>query len=696
MPVNTSKPFKKDQEVALDTPVTQAPDVLNTNIEATTLNASDLGTTAPQVPSQSFDANPTIDGLIQSVQTSQARSQSAKAPIKQQLTSFEQQLQNNLDRLAGRGQATIAAEAGLNNFEDDISELDSIIADRSTALERNRLRDEEYINNIGVQPGVDSAIITGQQAITRQNRDLARQSEAASIALQQTKRNIMSNDLLRAKEDINRVLDLTYGDSETKAQNALLMIDRLDGKLSAEESKELAESKKIYDLQLAKIDEDKATKKSVANLAIEARKNGADGATVDAILSSETEEDAIANAGQFLRDPDAGLAREKFEYGKGQDSLDRDYQNTQLKIDAAKNGLQFDSATGGLSYIQDSTDYTDLLSIMGSADIPDGQKNQIGAANDVVTALEDWALNNGDGKFVGLGVAGAVKEGIKGIFNAKNPDAIVNEQNLEALNLKIQQWASGASLTDEQTKQVERLAPSKSDSDKNIRVKMNGLIDYMNGVIKSRLEVNGIPYDPPPSDLFGEKFEEMSSRLSPEQQAELKQTVTDPKDIVSMAAQATGFEAPYMLAMAERESGFNPTITNPASSASGMFQFLDGTWNESVNKYGSKYGITQADRNTPGAQALLAAEYGKENARLVQQNTGRTLQGGEHYIPHFLGAGGASTLLNNLGSQSAASLLPQAANANKNVFYRNGKPLTTQQLYDSLVGDMNRRAAKYA
>jgi hypothetical protein len=41
----------------------------------------------------------------------------------------------------------------------------------------------------------------------------------------------------------------------------------------------------------------------------------------------------------------------------------------------------------------------------------------------------------------------------------------------------------------------------------------------------------------------------------------------------------------YALAIARRESGFNWDADNPYSSASGVYQFVDGTWSAEVTRY---------------------------------------------------------------------------------------------------------------
>ena len=82
----------------------------------------------------------------------------------------------------------------------------------------------------------------------------------------------------------------------------------------------------------------------------------------------------------------------------------------------------------------------------------------------------------------------------------------------------------------------------------------------------------------------------------------------------------------------------------------------------------------------------MAAEFARDNQTQLQQTVGGEIGATELYMAHFLGAGGASKFLNGMHQnpdQSAAALLPEAAAANKNVFYdKSGKALSVGQIYN--------------
>jgi hypothetical protein len=62
--------------------------------------------------------------------------------------------------------------------------------------------------------------------------------------------------------------------------------------------------------------------------------------------------------------------------------------------------------------------------------------------------------------------------------------SIKNRAYLDAINLRVQQWASGASLTESQIKQVNKLVPKPTDTDYTAKAKANALIDFMNQQVK--------------------------------------------------------------------------------------------------------------------------------------------------------------------------------------------------------------------
>lgn len=183
---------------------------------------------------------------------------------------------------------------------------------------------------------------------------------------------------------------------------------------------------------------------------------------------------------------------------------------------------------------------------------------------------------------------------------------------------------------------------------------------------------------------------------------------SDVRAAIARASAATGVDFNYLLAQAKIESALDPDARARTSSAAGLYQFTAGTWLETLDRHGARHGLGWADdaidrsggrtavapgmrghlmalRFDPNASALMAAELARDNAGELRGVLGREPDSAELYLAHFLGAGGARTFLSALHSdpaQSAAGLLPQAAGANRPIFYDNGRARSVAEVMD--------------
>lgn len=165
---------------------------------------------------------------------------------------------------------------------------------------------------------------------------------------------------------------------------------------------------------------------------------------------------------------------------------------------------------------------------------------------------------------------------------------------------------------------------------------------------------------------------------------------------IEKASQQTGVDKSLMYAMAKQESGFDAGAAAKTSSAKGLFQFIKGTWDGMVQKYGAKYPILkEKGPNDPDANALAGALYIKENSDYLTKNN-IPVNATNIYAAHFLGAGGAKTLLTAEPTAQADKILPQAASANKPIFYeKDGTPRTVQQVINVLFEKVGRSQERY-
>ena len=178
---------------------------------------------------------------------------------------------------------------------------------------------------------------------------------------------------------------------------------------------------------------------------------------------------------------------------------------------------------------------------------------------------------------------------------------------------------------------------------------------------------------------------------------------------IASASSRTGVNFDYLLGQAKLESGLNASARAGTSSASGLYQFIEQSWLSVVKKHGAEHGLgwaaasidraggrlTVGDaatrqailglRNDPEVASLMAAAHAGDNKASLEGSLGREATGTDLYMAHFLGLGGARKFLSAMASApeaTGAAMFPQAAAANRNVFYdRSGAPRSLSTIY---------------
>lgn len=168
---------------------------------------------------------------------------------------------------------------------------------------------------------------------------------------------------------------------------------------------------------------------------------------------------------------------------------------------------------------------------------------------------------------------------------------------------------------------------------------------------------------------------------------------------IAQASERTGIDFGYLLAQAKVESSLDIDAKAPTSSASGLFQFIESTWLNVMQRHGGALGYGQwasqiesgargafvrdpvmrgqilALRNDPQAASYMAAALAQDNSAALAPVLGRAPDAGELYLAHFLGSGGANRFLSALQDRpnaSAAAEFAKPAAANRAIFYTPG------------------------
>lgn len=188
---------------------------------------------------------------------------------------------------------------------------------------------------------------------------------------------------------------------------------------------------------------------------------------------------------------------------------------------------------------------------------------------------------------------------------------------------------------------------------------------------------------------------------------------------IANAARATSVDFGFLLAQAEVESAMNPDARAATSSATGLYQFIESTWLDTMKKHGARFGLGHvadqievtasgsawvadparreailALRSDPQVAALMAAGLAEDNRAHLMPILGRQPDHAELYLAHFLGAGGAGRFLSEMQAdpgQSAAALFARPAAANRGIFYApDGSPRSLAQVMEVIDGKLGR------
>jgi len=183
---------------------------------------------------------------------------------------------------------------------------------------------------------------------------------------------------------------------------------------------------------------------------------------------------------------------------------------------------------------------------------------------------------------------------------------------------------------------------------------------------------------------------------------------------IGQGARLSGVSPGFLLAVARAESGLSIYARARASSAAGLFQFIDQTWLRTLRRYGPGLGLAaQAEairigsdgrawvadpvrrqdilalRYDPEVSARLAGALTRENAMVLRPALGRWPTATELYVAHLLGPDQALVLLSAARAApaySAPALLPAAAAANHALFYVGVAPRSVRGLLE-LIAD---------
>lgn len=442
---------------------------------APTVNPGMLGTQPLNIQSSPTTPVPNISNIQPSTPTGTTPT----APAPGQTNTFTDKLSGLVAKFTGKATdkqiAETTATAPLEAQKSELSaqmkrlQADSLAQQEAATnrvggttetngIDTNKVRRTNAIEGLLIQSRLDS--LDGNIASAKANADLAIESKYAQI----------QQDIQNEKINIYNNWD-TFNRAEKKRFSATLaQIDADD--------------------QFAK--QNMEDEKAIQNMVIQAAQGGADNKTLDDISKSPDVATALRKAGKALGAEFAQkLKQQKFE------------NDIALREIALK-----EKASMGNDITKVTAD--NLVQAMGSSKISATTKTTVGNILGVINAAESTAKGNPNGTIGGISPLNSVLD-VKVPFTniglpfreaLQSTSGTKNKAFINSINLRVQQWASGASLTKQQIDQVNKLVPTGDETDEKFKEKLNNLVNTMNDYIKGSLAAEGITYSPEPVDLW--------------------------------------------------------------------------------------------------------------------------------------------------------------------------------------------------
>jgi len=191
---------------------------------------------------------------------------------------------------------------------------------------------------------------------------------------------------------------------------------------------------------------------------------------------------------------------------------------------------------------------------------------------------------------------------------------------------------------------------------------------------------------------------------------------------IEAAARESGVDPRLLVAMAWRESRFNPNARSHQSSAKGLLQFTTETWLQVVRQYGSQHDVggyasaIRRDRSgelvvsgkgmraailrmrsDPMLSAELAAHNMIQQSVMMHKHLGRRITPADLYLLHVLGPTGAERFLTAVAkrpSESSVEVASYGVMRNAGLLARDGRPMTVRNTYYAAGAMLNAHHAR--
>jgi hypothetical protein len=397
--------------------------------------------------------------------------------------SLVNKMLENLNMLSGEQQfrSDLIQQSNVGQLRTELQGINSQILKKQAEIAQD---DIQLVANMRAEERRDTLLPFAQMGQAKLAGDAAimRGLKTAEVGVLNALAMGKQGDIALAKDLINEAVDAKYAPIRQQNEIAKLQLEAIQPFLSSAEKKQANAQTFKLNQAMKEIDRVSTFQSKILENAISMN---APQNVISKISQANSIED-ITRAGQ-------GYLRSKAEILE--DRL-KQAQLNKIYSDMQGSGVSINNIPPEQAKVLANNDpvayFSEVIKqnkVKGSATL-ESLLGVIGAAKD----LADYGIEKG-----GFKGAAPIKL-TPGVF--KGEQQLTTQGNINAINLKVQQWASGASLTEQQTKQVKRFTPDKNDTDKQIRTKLNNLTNFMMEQGRASLANQGVSIETPKIDLF--------------------------------------------------------------------------------------------------------------------------------------------------------------------------------------------------
>ena len=471
----TAVPFNPQTQAFTPAPTTPAiapvaPVIPNMPTPSPTITADNLGVQKINVPAAPVAQTVAIpvnqaDQILKDTAVAETEAQKASQDLSKSILSLIPNLQGQTQELATQQRA-----AGLPEMKQNLQNLNNQILTKTAELNQDEIRLAQSVQNIEDKP-IAMEFITGQQQSVQRNAQIARALKASEIGVLNATAIGMQGNIALAEQTAKQAVETKYAPYKEALEAYKMQLEALQPILNADEKKQARAQEIKTKLAFNDIEKRQKAEEDVSKLLINAAsQNAPQGLLAKAKLEKDPAKAAMI-LGQYAGD------FYKTELLKNQIATEK-AQRAKIYSDIAANRS---TGAGGAVLGLEGINPLKFKDAQARTDF-----TKAGAVVEAIKATLTGAQKDKDGNYYGLGYGGGAKPEV-----FLDQAGQTNRAFLAGINLKTQQWASGASLTKEQIDMVNKMVPQNMDADSTITRKLNALEKYMNNEQKAIARAQG-------------------------------------------------------------------------------------------------------------------------------------------------------------------------------------------------------------